>query len=119
MRIMNKKSWWMTTVANVLALCLTASAGATIIELSGDPGSQYWADQANAIAAKVRNGNADSSQPWESAIGVIDIATAGERYAETNIPWSYGSPYNFTFTYVVATGTATLIVSQGEHFLYR
>ena len=69
MRIMNKISWWMTTVANVLALCLTASAGADIIELKGDPGAAYWANNANAIAAKVRNGNASS---WESAIGVIN-----------------------------------------------
>jgi hypothetical protein len=111
---MNKISWWMTTVANVLALCLTASAGAGIIELNRDPNSAYWADGANAIAAEVRNGNASPSQPWESAIGVINIAKADERYAETNIPWSYGSTYNFRFTYVVATGTATLSVSNSN-----
>ncbi len=64
----------------VLFFLLTGSAGAVTIDEVGNPGSQYWDDSAQAIAAKAQNGQLDYSGSVlvsQLVMGTTDLTTPG------------------------------------------
>ena len=113
-----KKISLLATFVLVLALILTGSVGAAIVEVP-NPGDQYWDSTAQAIAVITKNGDSQGSGKLAStvAMGVTDLSNSSNITVSFNKPWTYTATYHFTFQYDVPTADAKFtIYDQNNNF---